>query len=115
MEKYGLHYDAFIKIARSISESRDPEEVVRMTAESLKEALGVKGVSIFLINKEKDELELAASYGLSAEYLEKGPISFIYSIRESLGKEPILIQDVYDDPRIQKPALEVLGRHIDIG
>lgn len=103
MEKHRIHYETFLKVTRVISESRDPEEVVLMTAESVKTALGVKGCSIFLLNRKTNELELAASYGLSRTYLEKGPINYLQSIRESLGTEPVAIYDVKDDPRIQYP------------
>ena len=36
-------------------------------------AMGVKAVSVRLIDKEKQVLELVASYGLSKKYLNKGP------------------------------------------
>jgi signal transduction protein with GAF and PtsI domain len=103
MEKHTIHYETFLKVTRAISESKDPEEVVLMTAESVKTALGVKGSSIFLINRKTNELELAASFGLSETYLEKGPINYMQSIRESLEESPVAIYDVLDDPRIQYP------------
>lgn len=103
MEKHVMHYETFLKVARSISESKDPEEVVLMTAESVKTALHVKGCSIFLLNRKTDELELAASFGLSNTYLEKGPINYMKSIHESLDEGPVAIYDVQDDPRIQYP------------
>jgi signal transduction protein with GAF and PtsI domain len=103
MEKHFMHYETFLKVTRVISESKDPEEVVLMTAESVKTALGVKGCSIFLLNRKTDELELAASFGLSKTYLEKGPVNYMHSIQESLGEEPVAIYDVMDDPRIQYP------------
>jgi len=103
MQKHFVHYATFLKVTRAISESKDPEEVVLMTAESVKTALGVKGCSIFLLNRKTDELELAASFGLSKTYLEKGPIHYMRSIQESLGETPVAIYDVLDDPRIQYP------------
>ena len=103
MEKHVIHYETFLKVTRAISESKDPEEVVLMTAESVRTALGAKGCSIFLINRKTNELELAASYGLSDTYLQKGPINYMQSIRESLEESPVAIYDVLDDPRIQYP------------
>lgn len=103
MEKHFIHYETFLRVTRAISESKDPEEVVLMTAESVKSALGVKGCSIFLINRKTNELELAASFGLSETYLQKGPVNYMESIRESLQAEPVAIYDVTDDPRIQYP------------
>ena len=58
---------------------------------------------MFLLKKKSSELELIASYGLSNEYLQKGPLHFMQSIEEALDAVPIAIYDVQDDPRIQYP------------
>lgn len=103
MKKRLINYETFIKISKAISHSRDPEEVVLLTVESIKSALDVKGCALFLINRKTDELEVAASFGLSEEYLNKGPISALKSIAQSLQDGPVAIFDVTDDPRIQYP------------
>jgi len=46
---------------------------------------------------------LATSYGLSDEYIKKGPVSALRSIAQSLEEGPVAIYDVMDDPRIQYP------------
>ncbi|MFW6052797.1 MAG: GAF domain-containing protein, partial [Desulfosalsimonas sp.] len=63
----------------------------------------VKGAALFLINRETKELEIAASFGLSNNYINKGPLSALKSISESLEQGPVAIYDVSDDPRIQYP------------
>lgn len=98
-----LNYETLLKITGAISATRDPEEVVLLTVEGVKTALGVKGCSLFLVNKKTHELELAGAYGLSNNYLTKGPISAMGSIAASLKHGPIAIYDVTDDPRIQYP------------
>ncbi|MFW5901974.1 MAG: GAF domain-containing protein [Thermodesulfobacteriota bacterium] len=103
MKKQVVNYETLLKITNSISHSRDPEEVVLLTAESVTHALDVKGCTVFLINKNSNELEIAASFGLSREYLDKGPVSALHSIAESLKEGPVAISDVSDDPRIQYP------------
>ena len=103
MKNLRLNYDALISISRSLTKSKDPDEIIRMTVESLKKALGIKGCSLFLINKKSNELEVAASSGLSEEYLHKGPVSALHSIADSLEDGPIAVYDVGDDPRIQYP------------
>jgi GAF domain-containing protein len=104
MKKQVVNYDTLLKITGSISHSRDPEEVVVLAAQSVAHALGVKGCTVFLINRRTNELEIAASYGLSREYLEKGPVSAMQSIAASLSEGPVAIGDVSDDPRIQYPG-----------
>jgi GAF domain-containing protein len=92
-----------LKVTASISHSKDPEEVALMTVESIKTALGAKGCSLFLINRKTNELEVAASFGLSNEYIRKGPLSALRSIAQALDEGPVAIYDVMDDPRIRYP------------
>ncbi|MGM0656014.1 MAG: GAF domain-containing protein, partial [Thermodesulfobacteriota bacterium] len=87
----------------AISHSKDPEEIVLMTVESITNALNVKGCVVFLINRQNNELAVAASYGLSEDYINKGPVSALKSIASSLEEGPVAIYDVTDDPRIQYP------------
>lgn len=103
MKKQLLNYETLLKITKVISHSKDPEEVVLMTVEAIKTALDVKGCTIFLTDRNTNNLEIAASFGLSDNYLNKGPISASRSISQSLEEGPVAIYDVLDDPRIQYP------------
>ena len=103
MQRQLLNYDTLLRVASAISHSKDPEEVVLMTVDSIKTALDVKGCAVFLFNRHTDELELAASFGLSEDYTHKGPVSASRSIAHSLDEGPVAIYDVTDDPRIQYP------------
>ncbi len=104
MKSHSMYYDTLIKLTSAISECKDPEEVALLTAESIKTAFKVKGCSVFLVERETKELKLAASYGLSQEYLNKGPIHFMQSIKEAKDAVPVAIYDVQDDPRIEYPS-----------
>ncbi len=103
MKNLAVNYDTLITISRSLSKSREPEEIVRKTVESIHSALNLKGCALFLINRETKELEVAASAGLSREYLNKGTVSALRSIADSLKEGPVAVYDVGDDPRIQYP------------
>jgi signal transduction protein with GAF and PtsI domain len=103
MEKKIVNYETMLRIAMAISHSKDPEEVALMTVESIKSALDVKGCSLYLFNRKSNELELATSFGLSDEYINKGPVSALRSIAQSLEDGPVAIFDIMDDPRIQYP------------
>lgn len=98
-----LNYDTFLKVANTISHSKEPEEVALMTVEGIKSALEIKGCALFLLNKATDELKVAASYGLSDEYLNKGPLSSLQSIAQTLKDGPVAIDDASRDPRLQYP------------
>lgn len=104
MDKPTINYETLIRITKAISMIRDPEEIVLITVEGVTHALNVKGCTLFLFSPRARELKLAASYGLSNHYLDKGPISALRSIAASLqDMQPVAIFDVADDPRIQYP------------
>jgi GAF domain-containing protein len=103
MEKHAMHYETLRRVTEAISMSKDPDDVVAVTVEAVKTALKAKGAALFLVNRKRRELELAAANGLSRAYLEKGPLSAARSIPESLETGPVAVYDVGDDPRIQYP------------
>jgi len=99
MNKKSFNYDILLKITKAMSMSKDPEKVVVQTVKSIKEAMDIKGCALFLIDPKNRKLEVAASLGLSEEYLNKGPLSPFGTIEDG----PVAIYDVTDDPRIQYP------------
>ena len=103
MKKQLLNYETLLKVSQAISHSKDPEEVILMTVESIKTALQAKGCTLFLMNRQTNDLEVAASFGLSEGYLNKGPVSAFRSIAQTLEDGPVAIYDVTDDPRLQYP------------
>ena len=103
MEKKRINYETILKITNGISASKEPSDIVVLAVESIKQAMQVKGCTLFLYNRKTKELQVAASTGLSKEYLEKGPVSALKSIAASLGEGPVAISDVMDDPRLQYP------------
>lgn len=108
MEKPTVNYETLIRITKAISMIRDPEEIVLITVEGVTHALNVKGCTLFLFSHRSHELKLAGSYGLSNDYLDKGPISALRSIAATLqDAQPVAIFDVADDPRIQYPEAAI--------
>ena len=108
MEKPIINYDTLVRITKAISTIQDPEEIVLITVEGVTHALNVKGCALFLFSEKSDELKLAGFYGLSDEYVDKGPISAMRSIASSLqDRQPVAIFDITDDPRIQYPEAAI--------
>ena len=104
MEKPIINYESLVRITRSISMIRDPDEIVLISVEGITNALKVKGCALFMVDRKSELLSLAGSYGLSQEYLDKGPVSALHSISSSIEDgQPVAIYDVSDDPRIQYP------------
>jgi signal transduction protein with GAF and PtsI domain len=108
MEKPTINYESLIRITKAISTIQDPEEIVLITVEGVTHALNVKGCALFLFSEKSDQLGLAGYYGLSDEYIDKGPISALRSIASSLqDRQPVAIFDVTEDPRIQYPEAAI--------
>jgi predicted Fe-Mo cluster-binding NifX family protein len=108
MGKPTINYATLIRITKAISTIQDPEEIVLITVEGVTHALNVKGCALFLFSEKQDELRLAGYYGLSDEYIDKGPISAMRSIASALeDRQPVAIFDVGDDPRIQYPEAAI--------
>ena len=103
MEKKRINYETILKITNGISASKEPGDIVVHAVESIKQAMQVKGCTLFLYNRKTKELQVAASTGLSQEYLDKGPVSALKSIAASLEEGPVAISNVMDDPRLQYP------------
>ena len=103
MRKELMNYETILTITKAVSMSKDPEETALLVVESVKRAMEAKGAALLLFDRKTGELEVAASFGLSEEYLNKGPLSAMRSIANSLKEGPVAIYDVNDDPRIQYP------------
>ena len=103
MKKYRMNYESLLKVTKALSMSKDPKEIIRITVDSVKKTLNMKGCALYLINEAIHEFELAASNGLSEDYLGKGPVSVSRPVAKSLAEGPMAIYDTQDDPRVQYP------------
>jgi signal transduction protein with GAF and PtsI domain len=98
-----FNYQTLADICDLISSAKDMKTAARSTVEFFTKRLGLKGAALMLLNRPSKKLEVAASQGLSASYLNKGPLSAGRSITASLSEGPVAIFNVRDDPRLQYP------------
>jgi len=49
MKKQTINYETLLKITSAISATRDPEDIVVLTVESVKTAMDLKGCTLFLM------------------------------------------------------------------
>ncbi len=107
MENQDMHYVTLCRVTAAVSQSKHPEKVFLLTVETLKTALGARGCSLFLIDEKTQELGLAASAGLSRDYINKGPVKHMGALKDSLEDGPLTIHNVAEDSRIQYPEQAV--------
>lgn len=91
----------FLDLASSINSTLDIKQVLHILTAEISEALEMKGVLIRLLNHETGNLDLVASYGLSEEFQNKGPVSIQKSIAQALKGETVIIENVSTDNRLQ--------------
>jgi len=78
LERTGL-YEAFQTIARQMNSSLDLQQVLTTLLLESVSALNTKAGSIRLLGPQRATLHLAAAYGLSASYVQKGTVEVAHS------------------------------------
>lgn len=96
---------ALFEATQAVSSTLSPTEVLERLARSAAHALAMPGAAIRLLEEEGGRLQIAASYGLSQTYLDKGPVELSRSRldREALSGRPVIVGDAPRDERIQYP------------
>jgi len=102
----GTYFDALYQIVLRISSSLDLDDVLAYVTEETAMAVGGRASSVRLLDVGGDRLEMRAVYGLSDEYLNKGPVDLAHSPvdREILAGNPTQLPDVTRDSSFQYPG-----------
>ena len=98
-----IDIDVFKAVNRAIAESDSLDIMTTHMAHLLVSILDIHGCTIFVLNPDEDELEILASFGLSAVYLNKGPVLFARSIGGRAAREPVIIRNVSESEQLQDP------------
>jgi GAF domain-containing protein len=91
----------FLDLSSHINSTLDIKRILNNLTVDICQALGMKGAAIRLLDSDSGELILVASYGLSDEFLNKGPVSATTSATQALKGETLVIKDATKDERIQ--------------
>jgi GAF domain-containing protein len=100
---HSIDTGVFKAISRAIARADNPEVMADHLTQLLVAATGIKGCTIFALNPQSDELEVMASFGLSAVYLNKGPVFSEKSIQAARSGEPIVVGDISRSDQLQYP------------
>jgi len=93
----------FARIGEAFNSPIDSVELLERTASTLVESFGLKGCHFRLLSRDQRVLEHVAAWGLSHEFLDKGPVDAERSVAEALDGRTVMISDCAEDPRIQYP------------
>ncbi|KAB2887703.1 MAG: GAF domain-containing protein [Desulfobulbaceae bacterium] len=87
-------------ISQLVNSTLDLDRVLTTIVELLPRSLQAQGCTIRLLTPKSKELELAASAGLSREYLDRGEVVDEKNTIRALRGEAVAIQDVTADDRV---------------
>jgi GAF domain-containing protein len=92
-------------ICLCITSAESFNEVMQKIVKKATELFNLKGALIRLLEKQGHKLEVASYYGLSEEYVRKGPIILDNSLidQEAIKGETVIIKNALKDKRIQYP------------
>jgi len=104
-EKYPRKFNLkeFKAISHAISTYDDLHLLINHLAEGTSRTFNARGCSIMLLDERENQLVIVSSYGVSDEYLQKGPLFVDDKYCAFFKGEPVFIEDIQNDPRIQYP------------
>ncbi len=93
-------------VGKTVGSTLNLEEVLNLIAQAAAEAMQVKACTIRLLDESGRIVETVAAYGLSEQFLAKGPIDVHKSLHTSqaLAGQPAIVSDTSLDGRLQYPA-----------
>ncbi len=103
-----VYLESYQQICKSISASISLDEVLQLIVTNVVKVMNVKASLLRLLNKDTKQLELAAYYGLSEKYANKGPVAYDASIDDALAGKPVSVYDIteHKDSKYYREAQE---------
>ena len=94
---------AYRDATKAISSSLNINEVLELIVKSVVNLLKVKGCGVNLLDDTREKLKTRVAFGLSENYLAKGPLDADKSVTESIEGKTVFIEDIANDTRVQYP------------
>ena len=98
-----IDINIFKVVTRAIAASDNLSIMADHLTQLLVGAMEIKGCNLFALNAETRELEILSSFGLSLEYIHKGPLVFDKSIGCIRERESIVIDNIEESDLLQYP------------
>lgn len=92
-----VYLESYQNICKAISASLSLNEVLNLIVTNAVKVMNVKASMLRLLNKETQKLEVAAYYGLSEKYINKGPVDYDKSIADAMEGKAVSIYDITSD------------------
>lgn len=92
-----VYLESYQNICKAISSSLSLNEVLNLVVVNAAKVMNVKASMLRLLNNETQKLEVAAHYGLSGNYVNKGPVDYDASIDDAMSGKAASIYDITSD------------------
>jgi signal transduction histidine kinase len=99
--KASQRYRILYGISQKLNSNVAPDDVLNTIVETICEAAAAKGASLLLLTPDKQQLVHTIDYGLSENYVKKGPLKIDAGSKLPLQGTPVQISDITSDPRSQ--------------
>ncbi|MEJ2740067.1 MAG: GAF domain-containing sensor histidine kinase [Dehalococcoidia bacterium] len=99
--KASQRYRILYGISQKLNSNVAPDEVLNTIVETICEVAAAKGASLLLLTPDKQQLIHIIDYGLSENYVKKGPLKIDAGSKLPLQGTPVQIPDITSDPRSQ--------------
>jgi len=102
--KFENYFHVFRDIIRAMHSSTSLKEVLNVVVTKSADVLDAKGALLRILNKETNQFDVRAAWGLGERYLSKGPVT-----TEKLLSDPTelhkvkIITDIWHAPRVEYP------------
>lgn len=103
LEQANQQFGLLNQLARDTTSTLGFYPRLNLICHSIMKIMGLKGVSIRLLDDRTNLLELASDCGLSEAYINKGPVDADKSLAKALEGEPHFVLDASTDPGLQYP------------
>ncbi|WDP91903.1 MAG: GAF domain-containing protein [Desulfobacter sp.] len=98
-----FNLEQFRSISHAISTYDDLDLLLKHITEGVTRTFKIKGCCTLILDEKEQQMFIVSSHGISRDYLDKGPI-FIDNKHTALVKgEPVYIENMQTDPRVQYP------------
>lgn len=103
LERIEKNSTLFLELASEINSSIDIKDILHSMSEKTCKALGMKGVTIRLLDEDQGSLNMVASYGLSEAFLSKGAVSAEKSVARAMLGDIVVVENVSEEKSLQYP------------
>jgi len=104
--KFENYFFVFRDIIRSMHSSTNLKEVLDVVVTKSVGVLNAKGSLLRILNKETNQFEVRAAYGLGERYLSKGPVTTEKLLPDLAEFRKVqIIKDIWHAPRVEYPQL----------